>query len=201
METRTDRVGLLLDQLETSLDMSRDRLAGLTDEEFLWEPVEGAWSVRRRADGRGLRPYGAGDWVIDFGRDRDDDGPEPVTTIAWRVCHLVSMFDDRWEWTFGGRSTPPEVTSTFTPVAADALEQLWSGARRWADGVAGLTDEQLDTVGFGQYPYGLDPRLPIVSIVWWMNRELIHHAAEACLLRDLYLRLGPAGTGAPARSA
>src|SRR5215204_3835350 len=36
MDIRTDRVGILLDQLESSVDISRDRLAGLTDEEYLW---------------------------------------------------------------------------------------------------------------------------------------------------------------------
>ena len=188
MQMRTDRVGLLLDQLETSLGLTRERLAGLTDAEFGWEPVEGCWSVRPAAQARGHRPYGAGDWRLDFGRSPDDTGPEPLTTIAWRVGHLVAMFRDRWEWTFGSRSVAPEVNTAFTPVAADALAGLWASARRWADGVGGLTDEQLDTVGFGQYPHGLDPQLPIVSIVWWLNREFVHHAAEAALLRDLYAR-------------
>jgi hypothetical protein len=54
--------------------------------------------------------------------------------------------------------------------------------------VGTLTDEQLDTVGFGQYPAGLDPTLPIIAIVWWVNREFIHHTAEIALLRDLYAR-------------
>jgi hypothetical protein len=185
MEMRTDRVGLLLDQLETSVELTRERLTGLTDEEYLWEPVPGAWSIRRRADATTSKAYGSGDWVLDFGEHAD---PAPVTTIAWRLGHLVSMFDDRWEWTFGSRSIAPEVATAFTPSADEALEELWAGAERWAHGVAGLTDEQLDTVGFGQYPYGLDPQLPIVSIVWWLNREFIHHAAEVALLRDLYLR-------------
>ena len=185
MDMRTDRVGLLLDQLETSVGMTKDRLAGLTDEEYLWEPAEDAWSIRRRGESRGSRPYGAGAWQIDFG-DRPD--PEPVTTIAWRLGHLISMFNDRWEWTFGSRSIAPEVNTAFTPSVADALTELWAGADRWAAGLATLTDEQLDTIGYGQYPYGLDPQLPIISIFWWMNREFIHHAAEVALLRDLYLR-------------
>ena len=193
---RTDRVGLLLDQLETSLDLSRDRLAGLTDDEYFWEPVPGCWSIRRREESSTPRAFGAGDWLIDLGGRPD---PEPVTTIAWRLGHLVSMFRDRWEWTFGSRSIAPEVNTEFTPSADEALDQLWTSARRWADGVAGLTDEQLDTVGFGQFPYGLDPQLPIVSIVWWMNREFIHHAAEVALLRDLYRWRGQSGSDAPVR--
>ena len=158
--------------------------------------MPGCWSIRRREESSTPGAYGAGDWVIDFGGRPD---PQPVTTIAWRLGHLVAMFRDRWEWTFGSRSIAPEVNTEFTPSADEALDQLWTAARRWADGLAGLTDEQLDTVGFGQYPHGLDPQLPIVSIVWWMNREFIHHAAEVALLRDLYRRRGPAGSDAPAR--
>jgi hypothetical protein len=55
---------------------------------------------------------------------------------------------------------------------------LWENADRFAASVAQMTDEQLDVPGYGQYPYGLDPQLPFISIVWWMNRELIHHTAE-----------------------
>jgi hypothetical protein len=40
--------------------------------------------------------------------------------------------------------------------------------------------------GYGQFPFGLDPQLPFIGIVWWTNRELIHHLAEVALLRDLY---------------
>jgi hypothetical protein len=28
--------------------------------------------------------------------------------------------------------------------------------------------------------------LPFIAIVWWTNRELIHHLAEIALLRDLW---------------
>jgi hypothetical protein len=186
MVMRTDRVGLLLDQLDTSVSMTRERLAGLTDAEYLWEPVPGCWSIRRRGESPVPDPYGKGDWLLDWDRGHPD--PEPVTTIAWRLGHLISMYRDRWEWTFGSRSTAPEVNTEFTPSADAALEQLWAQTDRFAASVAGMTDEQLDVPGFGQFPHGLDPTLPFVSIVWWMNREFIHHCAEVALLRDLYLR-------------
>ena len=72
--------------------------------------------------------------------------------------------------------------------AAASLAQLHGLALRWRDSVETLTEQQLDTVGFGQYPWGLDPQLPIIAIVWWLNREYIHHMAEVALLRDLYTR-------------
>lgn len=192
MELRTDRVGLLLDQLETSRDLTRARLDGLSDEEYLWEPVPGAWSVRRRGESVTAGAYGPGEWLLDF--DRGDPDPAPVTTIAWRIGHVAWCLAGRWEWTFGGRERPPEEILDFSPSAAPALDQLWSLTDKWLASVAAMTDEQLDKPGFGQYPYGLDPRLPFIGIVWWTNREYIHHLAEVALLRDLWrVGLGPGG--------
>lgn len=189
MDIRLDRVGLLLDQLASSVELSKQRFAGLTDEEYLWEPASPSWSVRRRGEAASARAYGPGEWVLDLDRDSD---PEPVTTIAWRLNHLTWGFAGRWEWTFGARKTEPKELVDFSPVAAVALGQLWEQVDRWATSVETLTDEQLDVPGHGQFPYGLDPRLPFVGILWWVNREFIHHAAEVALLRDLY-RAGSAG--------
>ena len=99
---------------------------------------------------------------------------------------LTSGYEGRWHWTFGGRDRDPAVLVDFTPSAALALERFWSLVERWRDSVAAMTDEQLDQPGFGQYPWGLDPGIPFVGIVWWTNRELIHHLAECALLRDLW---------------
>jgi hypothetical protein len=44
---------LLRDQFEWHWEHQlRSRLAGLADEEYLWEPVVDAWSVRPRGTGR-----------------------------------------------------------------------------------------------------------------------------------------------------
>ena len=43
---------LIVGQLEFYWDVHlRPRLDGLTDEEYLWEPVKDAWNLRRRPDG------------------------------------------------------------------------------------------------------------------------------------------------------
>ncbi|MFL6131080.1 MAG: DinB family protein [Mycobacteriales bacterium] len=183
MDLRTDRLGLLLDQLTGSVDVSRARFEGLTDDEYLWEPAQPAWSVRRRDAAVTPSPLGRGDWVLDHERDPD---PMPVTTIAWRIGHLIDMYAGRWEWTFGARREDPRSLTVCTPVAGEALDALWSQTDRWLADTGRLTDEQLDTVGFGRYPRGLDPQLPFIAVLWWMNREFIHHAAEVALLRDLY---------------
>jgi hypothetical protein len=43
------------------------RLAGLGDEEYLWEPVPGCWSLRRRNEATTPRAFGPGVWVMDLG--------------------------------------------------------------------------------------------------------------------------------------
>jgi hypothetical protein len=55
-------------------DRFRQRLAGLSDDEYFWEPLPGCWSVRQSGDGR---------WRIDGdGGGGPAPDPVPVTTIA-----------------------------------------------------------------------------------------------------------------------
>lgn len=184
LELQTDRLGVLLDQFDISVDIARQRLEGLGDAEYLWQPSANAWTIRPRAEAATPMAFGAGEWVLDFAPETP--GPPPVATIAWRLGHLQWGLRARHEWTFGSRSRRPEECAAFSPIAAEGLASLWEAAASWRDGLATLTDAQLDTVGFGQFPYGLDPTLPFIGIVWWVNRELIHHTAEIALLRDLW---------------
>ncbi|NLU75633.1 DinB family protein [Streptomyces sp. HNM0575] len=242
METqgaRTDRLGLLLDQFDRAREMAEVRLAGLGDEEFLWEPVPGCWSLRRRGEAVTPRAFGPGEWVLDQGapdipageyaevarqaaggmsvaKIAEDwsvtaarveqvlahTGPRepdvtPVTTIAWRLAHLHFHFAGGWEWTFGERRREPKLLVDFTPSAAAALERFWELIARWRESVGGVTEEQLDTVGFSQYPYGSDPDDPFIGVLWGANLEFIHHMAEIALLRDLFRgRFAASGQGA-----
>ncbi|MFE9290831.1 DinB family protein [Streptomyces olivaceus] len=110
----------------------------------------------------------------------------PVTTIAWRLAHLHSCFAGQWEWTFGERRRDPRLLVDFTPRAGLALEAFWATIGRWREDVASVTDEQLDTVGLSQYPYGSDPDDPFIAVVAGSGLEFIHHMAEIALLRDLW---------------
>ncbi|MER5532471.1 DinB family protein [Streptomyces mirabilis] len=110
----------------------------------------------------------------------------PVATIAWRLGHLHFHFAGGWEWTFGERRQEPKTLVDFTPSAAVALERFWALIDRWRDDIAALTDEQLDMVGFSQYPYGSDPDDPYIAVLSGANLEFIHHMAEIALLRDLW---------------
>ena len=210
-DPRTDRLGVLLDQFDRAREIAQARLDGLaspaslpqgaplppragggplTDEEYLWEPAPGAWSIRRRGEAASPRPFGPGEWQLD-GAIGDPD-PTPVTTIAWRLGHVHSCFAGDWEWTFGERRRPPGRLVDFSPSAAVALERLWATLDRWRDSVAAVTPEQLDTVGFDQNPWSSAPEEPFITVIAEANLELIHHMAEIALLRDLY-RTRPVG--------
>ncbi len=49
-----------------------------------------------------------------------------------------------------------------------------------------MTNDDLDTVGRSAFPWGLDPELPLLDVVWWVNKELIYHASEIWYVRDLF---------------
>ena len=202
---RTDRLGVLLDQFDHAREIAQARLGGLaspaslpegtplsprtgdgplTDEEYLWEPAPGAWSIRRRGQAASPRPIGPGEWQLD-GAVGDLD-PTPVTTIAWRLGHLHLCFAADWEWTFGDRRRQPPELVDFSPSAAVALDRFWATLDRWRARVATVSSEQLESVGFDQNPWSSAPEEPFITVIAAANVELIHHMAEVALLRDLY---------------
>ena len=163
----------------------RPRLDGLTDEEYFWEPVPGCWSVRRHGESSAPARLGAGDYLLDLaGQDLD---PPPVTTIAWRLGHImVGCFVMRLDnEEFGG----PEVyrgsyragydAFTYAPAAQDALNQLDELYLRWSQAVRLVGEEGLERPCEFHYE-------PLSTLVLHINREVIHHGAEIALLRDLY---------------
>ncbi|MFF9281758.1 DinB family protein [Streptomyces griseosporeus] len=173
-------------------DGSDTKVGPLTDEEYLWEPVPGCWSVRRRTDGPGARAAflaGAGDW----GRDAASyphPWPPPFTTLAWRLSHLTEMLALRADHTAGTRSLTRD-DHTVCGTAAEAVAAFDTAAGAWRAALLGTDDAALDTVGYCTYPHGSDAEEPFIGIVWWVNQELLHHGAEIALLRDLYRERGP----------
>jgi hypothetical protein len=173
----------LLDQLEWHWNAQlRPRLAGLTDDEYLWEPAQPAWNVRPRGTSTAPVAAGSGPFTIDFAFPEPD--PPPVTTIAWRLAHIiVGVFGARVAAHFGG---PPAEYPTFAyaGTAAEALEQLDDTHDRWTAGVRGLDAAALtEPCGAAEGPYA---EFPMAALVLHIHREVIHHGAEVALLRDLY---------------
>jgi len=173
----------LRDQLDFHYQyMFRPRLEGLSDREYLWEPAPEAWSIRPRAEATSSHAAGTGDLVIDYAWP--EPSPSPVTTIAWRLGHvIVGCFALRTGNHFGGEPTDFD-RWTYAATADEALTQLDTAYAAWSAGVESLGEEGLARpVGTAEGPFA---ESPYADLVLHINRELIHHGAEICLLRDLY---------------
>ncbi len=186
-----DLVRHLHDQLDWHWrEQARPRLEGLTDEEYLWEPAPGTWSVRRREDEAPptvTRRPGAGEWRLDYGHPEPQ--PAPVTSVAWRIAHVVvGVLGARAHAHFGA---PPAAYDswTYAGTAGEALAQLDTAYAAWSAGVRSLsTDDLARPVGPAEGPWADHPMLELVLHI---NREVIHHLAEVALLRDLWTHRGP----------
>lgn len=175
--------GQLVEQLDVHWQgQLRPRLAGLTDEEYFWEPVAHCWNVRPRGASTAPIVVGSGAFTIDFARPEPD--PPPVTTIAWRLAHLiVGVLGMRVAAHFGGPAVDYQ-SFAYAGAADEALAQLDAAYAAWIEGVLGLDAEALaQPCGPAE---GLFAEAPLVALVLHINREVLHHGAEIALLRDLY---------------
>lgn len=174
---------LLVDQLDWHWrGQLRPRLDGLTDDEYFWEPAPNSWSVRPRGTSTAPVQAGTGAFTVDFAFPEPD--PPPVTTIAWRLAHLiVGIFGVRAASHFGGPPIGYE-DMEYAGTAEEALHQLDAGYDAWMSGVRGLDEAGLARpVGPAEGEWA---QHSMAQLVLHINREAIHHGAEIALLRDLY---------------
>jgi hypothetical protein len=160
----------------------RPRLDGLTDDEYRWEPVPGAWNVRPRGTSTAPIVGGSGAFTVDFAYPAPD--PAPVTTIAWRIAHIVvAVLGARVASHFGGPSIDYQ-SHDYPGDAAGALAQLDQAYAGWTAGVRGLGADGLSRpCGPAEGEWG---EASMAALVLHINREMLHHGAEIALLRDLY---------------
>jgi hypothetical protein len=160
----------------------RPRLAGLTDDEYFWEPAQPCWSLRRREEATSSHAAGKGPLVLDFARP--EPVPVPVTTIAWRLCHIgFGVFGERAANHFGPGAVGFDEFE-WPATAAEALAWVDREYAAWTDGVRSLDDAGMRAaVGPAEGPF---EDHPMGTLVLHINREAIHHGAEVLLLRDLY---------------
>ncbi len=158
----------------------RARVDGLSDAEYFWEPTPGCWSIRPRADGT---------WMADWALPRPE--PEPFTTIAWRLWHLIDMYgEDRApKWLdVPAQGTPigfDDPDGTPPSNATDAVALLERAHDRWDAHLRLAQEERLDeAVGPVAGPQHADRTR--AAYVLHMLDEFIHHGAEIALLRDLW---------------
>lgn len=157
-------------------DRTRQRLDGLTDEELLWEPYPGCWSLRRLRDGSWVS-----DWVP------EPPPLPPLTTLAWRMVHLIGCYGSarNSEWLGVEVSTAPVESWSVTPVtAADAIGSLEHAHTRWRHVLDMVDDDDLARrLGPIGGPYADET---CAAFVLHMLDEVIHHGAEVAVMRDLY---------------
>ena len=164
------------------------RLNGLTDDEYLWEPAPGCWSIRTRPDGTRFDEWAP----IVY--------PDPFTTLAWRLWHLIDMYgEDRHPRLLDvspqGEPVGQDAPDATPPAtAAEALDQLDRAHARWDAHLALADDERLSApVGPAG---GDDSDTTRAGHLLHMLDEFIHHGAEIALLRDLYRWQRPISTDA-----
>jgi uncharacterized damage-inducible protein DinB len=158
----------------------RARVEGLGDDEYLWEPAPGCWTIRQRADGT---------WMADGTLPRPD--PEPFTTIAWRLWHVIDLYgEDRApKWLDVPAQGDPigldDPDGTPPSTAADALALLERAHDRWDAHLALVTEDGLaEPVGRVAGP-GYAERSRAAYVLHMLD-EYVHHGAEIALLRDLW---------------
>jgi hypothetical protein len=152
------------------------RIDGLGDEEYFWEPVAGCWSLRQASDGR---------WLLDGeGGGGPPPDPVPVTTIAWRLGHIGGTLGGFARMRFGDRE---RVTFTDLDVPSHANEIqafLTDHYRLWMDALLGLPE-----VAWARPlgpAFGLYAEANTFDLALHVLDELVHHAAEVGVLRDLW---------------
>lgn len=163
------------ERLQQAYETIRERVEGLTDDEFFWEPVPGCWTVRRRDDGR---------WAVDYPEPPHPD-PAPFTTIGWRLVHVAECKVMYHEYAFGpAKLTFPEIDSAHT--AAAAIAQLEAGHAMLVRDLETQDDaglEHLVLTNWGE-------KWPARKIFWTMVDHDLHHGGEIGALRDLYRERG-----------
>ncbi|MBV9292124.1 MAG: DinB family protein [Frankiales bacterium] len=153
------------------------RLSGLGDDEYLWEPVAGCWSIHPAA--------ADGPWLLD-GDGGGGPPPDqvPVTTIAWRLGHIAGTVGGfaRSRFGDGRRLTAKELP---VPSQAARVEEFLDGHyRSWLEPLSGLREEQwFEPLGPAFGPFSEHTTLDLALHVF---DEVVHHAAEVGVLRDLW---------------
>lgn len=165
---------------------TRSRLDGLSDEEYLWEPVAGCWTIR---DGGNATFYADG--------VRPPPEPAPFTTLAWRIAHLTDCYGADRNGRFLGAALAPEVLDpggARSGTAEPAVALLERAHTRWRSHVTAVpADSMAERLGPIAGPYADGTK---ASFVLHMLDEFIHHGAELAMLRDLYRasRTGTSGS-------
>jgi len=172
---------------------------GLTDDELLWEPTEGAWSVHPVSECATATPFVTGAFAADFDVELvmaaiEGKAIEPMTSIGWLLWHIGSLPGRAAELDFFGGTHTAESGWTSPYIAAhpiftsaeEAVTTMRTGWRALDAALHSATDDQLEQPtrfwGYG----GPGPMATGAQIVASILNEVSHHGTQICVLRDLY---------------
>ena len=155
----------LLDLSDFAWQRLRDRVKGLTDEEYFWEPFDGCWTVRKTETGF------AADWAW------IPPEPAPFTTLAWRITHIVDILQEERTATWLGHQPAADDGEPPVPESAEAaLAALDHAYDVWRRRLAALSQDDLDRpMGEIAGPWAEHDG---TAFVLHILDELIHHGAE-----------------------
>lgn len=167
----------LVDSFDYVVERLRTCLGGLTQDEYLWEPVLGCRSLHRGEDGR---------WVLDDASPSDPVGTR-VATIAWHIGQLAEVTLLGFTARLFGDNTFVADTMDL-PHRAEQVDQYVRDAHEgWRNGLLTLRDEDLgQPLGPAWGPYAEQTTLDLVLHVF---DDVVHHEGHVAALRDLYPHL------------
>jgi len=166
-------VNLLATHMDEAYQTLRQRLNGLSDAEFLWEPVPGCWS---------LLPDVSGRWVVDY--ITPDPEPPPFTTIGWRIVHVATCKVMYYEYAF----CPAKLTwdtLDYPHTAESAVALLEEDHSRFKLVINKLNDMDLESFRLTNW----GETWPTWRIFWTMIFHDLVHGGEIACLGDLYREL------------
>src|SRR5437879_10080719 len=103
------RAELLMATMQESYVRLRNRIEGLTDDEFFWQPVQNSWTIYEDTPGH---------WTYHYAIP--EPKPAPTTTIGWQIVHVATSKVMYHEYAFGGaRLTFPQIEIPSTPAGVE----------------------------------------------------------------------------------
>lgn len=147
---------------------SRDDVLDLFD--HVWQ------RFRKRMDG-----LGDDEW-------RWQPGPDERLTLRWRLEHITECLREERNGPWLGLVAEPGEPRARATDAASALSGADAAFRRWRGQLASVSEEAFgERIGPVAGGFGGATRR---SFALHVVDELVHHGAEASLLRDLYAARG-----------
>ena len=151
-----------------------ERLADLSDEEYLWEPATEVWTVRL-VDGKPKPDVEA--WA-------PDASGAPPRTLAWSIGHLGDGAMTRADWLVGSHSIKDgDLTWPMTAAEGIAFARAGLGVARRprADDRRGSRHGRPERLPGRPGPRAAADRDRLVG-----RKELLFHTGEIWFVRDLY---------------